>query len=204
MSEEIPRFTALIGETLRAPREAARRIIALDLPERTVWEALALGILLTVVIFGIPVELFLRSATGPEAEIFAQIWGNPLVVTIGQTINSVVMVFAIYHIGRLFGGTGSRAETVALVAWHQIFVLTIGVAGVLVGTVLPFVLSLFLIALIVLWFYVLTQFICALHGFDNPVAVVGMVLLSMVSIGFVVSIVTGIIAAIFLGATPHV
>ncbi|MFD0980684.1 YIP1 family protein [Tropicimonas aquimaris] len=204
MSEQLPRFGALVVETLRAPRDAARRVIALNLPERVGWEALALGILLTVVIFGIPVELYLRDASDEEAEFVTQVWGNPLVVTFGQALNSVVMVFAIDIIGRFFGGQGNRAGAVALVAWHQIFILAIGVAGVLVGTMVPFVLSLVVIGLIVLWFFVLTQFICALHGFTNSLAVFVMVLLSMVSIGFLVTIVSGILIAIFFGASPNV
>ena len=50
MSNNLPAIPTLVWETIRAPRPTAERILALDLPRRTLWEALIAAVLLTVVL----------------------------------------------------------------------------------------------------------------------------------------------------------
>ncbi|RYH10517.1 Yip1 family protein [Tropicimonas sp. IMCC6043] len=204
MSTEIPSIPVLVWQTLRAPRRTAERILGLRLPPNVLWEALFLGVVITVIAV---VGLMLAAPadpTDPATMALQEMYAQPIPVAIGQTLSAVITVFAITWIGRFFGGTGTLEGALALVAWHQIFLLSVALAGILAGLIFPPILSLLLIAMIVLYFYVLTQFICALHGFANPVAVFGMILVSFFALLLAVSVLTGILAAIFLGGTPHV
>ena len=52
--------------------------------------------------------------------------------------------------------------------------------------------------------FVLTQFVCALHGFENGLVVFGMVVLCFLFLITAVAFLTGFLAAIFLGDVPNV
>lgn len=204
MTTDIPSIPALVWDTLRAPRQTAERILALDLPRGVLWEALFLGVLVTVIAVVGMMLAAPADPTDPGTLALQEMYAQPIPVAVGQTISSVTTVFAITWIGRFFGGRGRLEGALALVAWHQIFLLSVALAGILAGLVFPPILSLILVAMVGLYFYVLTQFICALHGFDNALAVFGMILVSFFALLLAVSVLTGILAAIFLGGTAHV
>jgi hypothetical protein len=204
MSDTFPTLIGLVQATLRDPRAAARHILALQLPERTLWEVLALGVLLTVILLEGMDLMATQDATDPTTQMLGEVYGQPFLVTLGQAINSVIMVFAVFHVGRIFGGIGDRAGAVALVAWHQIVLLIAGIGAVVIGAIVPAVMPVLLVGLIGFYFYLLTQFVCALHGFDSGVPVFGMIILTMIGIYLLISVVTGLLAAIFLGAPPNV
>lgn len=204
MTQSLPGIPALVWDTIRAPRQTAERIIGMNLPIRSLWEALALGVLLTVIVvvglmLGAPAD-----PTDPASAALQEMYAQPMVVAVGQIISSVTTVFAVFWIGRWFGGRGTLEGSVALVAWHQIFLLCVAIVGMVVGIVFPPILSVLLIGLIGLYFYVLTQFVCTLHGFENAAPVFLMIVISFVAILTAVSILTGILAVIFLGDAPNV
>ncbi len=199
MTQPLPGIPALVWETLRAPRLAAQRILALDLPRRTLWEALAAGVLLTVVIV---VGLVLASPvdpTDPASVAMREMYSQPIPVATGQMLSAVATVYAIAYLGRFLGGTGDLDGALALVAWHQLFLLCVALAGMALGLVFPPILSMLLLAMIGLYFYVLTQFVCVLHGFENTVVVFIGILVAFVTLLFTVAAVIGVVAALFLG-----
>lgn len=204
MTQPLPAIPTLLWETIRAPRDAAQRILALDLPRQTLWEALALGVVLTVVVIVSMVLAAPIDPTDPTEAALQEMYAQPIPVVIGQMISAVTMVYAIALVGRWFGGAGTFDGALALVAWHQIFLLCMALGGILVGMVFPPILSLMLFAMIGLYFYVLTQFVCALHGFGNALVVFLMILVSFFAILIAVSIVTGILVTLFFGAPANV
>ncbi|MFV0333799.1 MAG: Yip1 family protein [Tropicimonas sp.] len=191
----------LVWQTIRAPRQTAEQIIALGIPLRALWEALVLSALLTVLL----IASFLPLMAGdPGRALVAEMYPLPLVAAAGQIVNSVVSVFAVLWIGRWLGGQGRLEGAVALVAWYQLFGLCTGAILVLAGAVLPWAqigLGLLLIAVSLV---VLTQFICALHGFRNALVVFAGVVAASFGLVLAIWLVIGLLAAIFLGGTPHV
>ena len=135
----------------------------------------------------------MRSATGPEAEIFAQIWGNPLVVTIGQTINSVVMVFAIYWIGQALGGLGGFNDAIVAVTWLQFIMVLIQVAQTVLILISPAVSGMLGIFGIGVFFYLLTYFIAAIHGFTSLARVFMMIIATLFGLSFVLTILLAVV-----------
>ncbi len=195
---------SLVWQTIRAPRRVAERIIALDLPVRTLWDGLLLSVLVTVILI---VGLVLATPTDPAdpgGVALREIYARPIPVAIGQLINSVTTVFAILWIGRWLGGHGRLEGAIALVAWHQVFLLCMALAGMVVGAIFPAGMTIMLLVLLALYFYVLTQFICALHGFDNAALVLVGLVASMFGILVAVSLMTGLLSMIFLGAPANV
>lgn len=157
----------LVWQTIRAPRRMAERILALDLPMLTAWEALALSVLATVILM---VGLVLGTPgipTDPGQSMMVTLYSGPFAVAISQSINSVLTVFAVLWIGRMFGGRGQLKGAVVLVAWHQIFLLCLALASMMLGALIPPSQTLLFFVLVGFFFYVLAQFICALHGFRN-------------------------------------
>lgn len=204
MTDFPPSIPALVRDTIRDPRQTAARILSWNLPTRVLWDLLALGVLLTVVMLVGLVLLTTQGATDPTSQMMLDIYGQPFVVAAGQGINAVVSVYALYWIGRTFGGVGSLEGGLALIAWHQIFLLILGLVGMVVGTLMPSVMSFLLIGMIGLYFYVLTQFVCVLHGFPRAGPVFGVMVVSILTIYLVVSIALTFLSVLFLGGGPNV
>ncbi|NDR55822.1 YIP1 family protein [Aliiruegeria sabulilitoris] len=202
MSNTLPGIPRLVYETIRAPRRTAEYILALDIPRRNLWEALVAAVLLTVVLVVGLVLAVPADPTDPASVAMQEMYARPIPVVIGQLISSVVTVYAITFLGQWLGGKGTLDGALALVAWHQFFLLFLAVAGMALGLVLPAVLSILLIAMIVLYFFVLTQFVCALHGFENAMVVFFGIIIAFLTLLVLVAVLTGFISALFFGVTP--
>ena len=202
MSNNLPAIPTLVWETIRAPRPTAERILALDLPRRTLWEALIAAVLLTVVLVVGLVLAVPADPTDPASVAMQEMYAQPLPVALGQIINAVVTVYAITFVGQWLGGRGTLNGALALVAWHQFFLLFMALAGIVVGVVFPFVLSMLIILMIALYFYVLTQFVCALHGFENGMVVFLGIIVAFLTLLILVAVLTGFISALIFGVTP--
>ncbi|MDV7144983.1 YIP1 family protein [Tropicimonas sp. TH_r6] len=199
MTQSFPGIPALVWETLRTPRDAAARILALDLPRRNLWEALAAGVLLTVVIVVGMVLATPVDPTDPASVAMQEMYSQPIPVATGQMLSAVSTVYAIAFLGRFLGGTGTLDGALALVAWHQLFLLCVALLGMAVGVIFPPILSILLLGMIGLYFYVLTQFVCVLHGFENAIVVFIGIVIAFVTLLFVAAAVVGVVAALFLG-----
>lgn len=166
----------LVAETVRAPQGAARRLIALDLPAEARWMALALVAVLALLEMRLALMLIPELGQASALAVFGGTWtGVPL-----QFLSLVLVSAAIAHVGRAFGGTGSFADAMVLVAWME-FVLTLA-QGVQIVALLVFPpLGLIIgVAAVVLFAWLVVQFTAALHGFTD---------LLKVFIGIVVSFV---------------
>ena len=189
----------LVWQTIRAPRRTAERILALDLSMLSAWEALALGALVTVILM---VGLLLSSPgipTDPEQSMIWSPYSGPVAMAVSQFINSVLTVFAVLWIGRLFGGQGRLKGAVVLVAWHQIFLLCLALASMVMGALIPPSQSLLFLVLIGFFFYVLAQFICVLHGFRNGALVLAGVVVIYLGILLALLYFSGILSYVLSG-----
>jgi hypothetical protein len=111
-----------------------------------------------------------------------------------QLLLLVVMVFAIFWIGRSMGGTGSFEETILLVAWLQFIMVCIqGVQAVSLIVLPSLVGSLIGVAGLVIFMWLLTNFIAVLHGFSSLFQVFVMILVAAFGIAFGLSIILTLI-----------
>ena len=99
------------------------------------------------------------------------------------------MVFAIAHIGRMFGGVGSFEGALALMTWLQFVFLIVQGVQLAVMVLIPSILGIVSILAIGLFFWLLVNFITVLHGFTSVGTVFVMTLLSFVTLLFALSLV---------------
>ncbi|WP_347310074.1 YIP1 family protein [Defluviimonas sp. SAOS-178_SWC] len=171
----------LARETLRSPRKAAGRLVALDPPMEARW--LALLFVAVFAVFETRLALFLMPI-GAESGVFA-ILGNPWLGVPAQIASLVLIAAAMAWIGGLFGGGGRFADALLLVVWLE-FLLTVAQAVQMVAMlVLPPLGALLAIGVLAGFLWLMVQFTAALHGFQNLFKV----FLGMVA-GFVVIVTT--------------
>lgn len=171
---------ALGGETLRDPRGAARRLLSLQLPDRTCWEALALIVVVTGLYSGL---VMLTVPQDPDVPPY-----NPVPATLIQAGVVALGVYAMHHVGRSFGGTGRLGAAVLLMAWLQAVILMVQLVLTLILILLPPLAGLVVIGAAVLIIWLVTQFVMELHGFESTFKVLAGVLATMVGLGFIFSI----------------
>src|SRR6056297_1225374 len=184
----------LIRQTLSDPKGAARRIIALDLPAPALWQALALVVALSAI--AAQVSSFLLSPPGlapGESPMLLPFVSSPLVVALIQGGILVVMVFAIHWIGRSFGGVGRLEDALGAVVWLQFLLVCLQAVQLVIGFVSPALSGLVGLAGILFFFWLLTQFVMAVHGFESAAMVFVMIVVSILGITFALSLVLTLI-----------
>ncbi len=190
------RLTTLLSQTLGAPREAARQVMALPigLPER--WQVLALVVILSVILTQATVML----APAEEAAMMRSMLGSPLQSGLVQAAVLVAMVFAVHFVGRAMGGAGAFADALLLIAWLEWVMVCLQVVQLVASVVLPLLASAIGVMGVALFFWLLTQFVLELHGFRSPVRVFGMIVIVLVALAFGVALVFGLIGVSLPGA----
>jgi len=205
MEKDGPLIPDLIRHTLREPRTAAQRILDMGFEAGFLWQALLLVVVLSVIAAQTTALITgaAQQQPGPEM-LMPEFFSNPMLMGIVQGGLLVLVVFAVYWIGRSFGGTGSFEGAIALVTWLQFLLVCLQVAQALAALVLPPLAGLIGLAGLVVFFWLLTQFVSQLHGFRSPGMVFTMIVVSMLGIVFALSVVLAIIGVAFVGEVPDV
>ena len=174
----------LAGFSVTSPREAARSVLAMDLPAEARWIALALAAVGAAMLTSVEFALL------PEETrvLFGNQTPSPLISAAIQGAILLAAAFLIHRIGVWRGGQGSFADTLLLVAWLQCILLGCEALQLLVHLVAPGLSEVIGVAGIVLFFWLLTHFVVELHGFRSTVAVFGGILLAFVAIGFALAL----------------
>src|SRR6056297_2391634 len=159
-------------ETLKDPRGVAARMMKLGLPVPVLWQALALVV---------TVSVLLGQGT--------------LLLTAGDGA-ALVMVLAIHTIGRAMGGVGGFDDALTLVVWLQIVMVCLQlVQSVSFLLIPPFAVVLGYAGLI-LFLWLLTNFVAVLHGFQSLGVVFVMILMSASEMQFVISLLLAIVGVV--------
>lgn len=183
-------------DTIFAPRSVATQLMALRLDTATAWQLLILVTLLSVV--GIEAVALLFAASG-AVEMAGPI-GGAFALAIVQASVAVLMAVAIYWGGRAFGGEGRLADAVLLVAWLQFVLLCLQVVQMVFLLLIPVMAAYLGIVAVILFFWLLTQFVATLHGFES----LGRVFVGILGGMFGLFIVLTIVLALFGFQLPEV
>jgi len=181
----------LARETVADPRSGAAEVLRLAPPRPAVWLAFALMIV---------VSLFLGEAVGllvglPED---GPLTGrSPIALGLIQGAFLFLIVHAITHIGRLFGGTGGFDGALVLMTWLQFIFLLVQLVQLAAMLLVPPLAGLITIAALGLFFWLLVNFIAVLHGFTSTLQVFVMTMLSFVGLIFILSVVLSILGVTF-------
>jgi hypothetical protein len=184
----------LVIDSVRRPRLAARRILDAGLPDATVIEAAVL-----VTCAGIVLGYLALRATPDGIDMVSRaILANPLLGAAAQLAAMAVVVFLTVRIGRLFGGRGELWGAAALVVWLNAMLVLVQAGQLVALALLPPVAAILAVAATIWALGAYANFIAELHGFQNPVIVLGAVVLT----GLMLFFATAMLLAI-LGLTPR-
>lgn len=197
MNFDLKGLVSAAVDTVRDPREGARRVMALQIPRHSRWEAVLLVVVLSALLSEL--TLLLGSASGGMM-MGGGLLHNPLAMGALQLAVLMVLIWGMYIIGRLAGGTGSLDDAIMLVVWLQAIMLGLQVVQLAVMLLLPPLASLIGLGGILLFFYLLTMFTTELHGFSSPGAVFIAILGAMVGFIMVFSFILAMFGVQISGA----
>ena len=186
---------AMVGRSITNPREGAEEVLALGVPKEALWLILAIVVVLSIVIAQVTTLI-----APPASDLMSNFLQNPLVTGFVQMGLLIVMIFAVHWIGRALGGSGSFEESILLMSWLQFIMVCIQAIQTLALVIMPPLAGLIGIAALVLFFWLLTNFVAVLHGFGSLAQVFVMILVSGFAIAFFFSLVLTLLG---LGVTPQ-
>jgi hypothetical protein len=182
--------------TLSNPRAAAARLKALDLPVQTGWTAM---LLVSVASAFLGFIGFMASPAQGDPGV-AAMFGSPLRTALIQFSVLALTGFLAYWVGRRFGGTGTLAQALVLVAWVQVPPIALQIVQLVVMVLAPGLAPLVGIVGFALYAVLLTLFVAELHGFRSGVAV----FFGILVVGFLVALVAAFLFAILIGVPQNV
>lgn len=185
--ERFPDLIALARQSLMDPIAGGRALIALNPVMAVRWMLLTASVIGSVVILYAPAALLGATQTMPSPFVFA-LW---------QMVANLVAVVLITWVGRGFGGTGGFADALLLMGWLQALTMPLLIVQLLVLVAIPALNLLVVTAAVAVSMWLLTGFICALHGFRSRLLVLVGGLMVVVIASFVLSLVL-----LLLGVEP--
>ncbi len=166
----------LVKDSIARPRQAARRVLSMRIAPM---ELVLIGLVVTCV--GIILAYgAMRLSGGAVDEVTATMLGMPLLSAVVEFGVMGVIVLLTTRIGALFGGQGGFWDAAALVVWLNVVLLLIQIVQILFLVLLPPLAGLVAIAAIVWALWAFANFVTELHGFENPVLVLGAVVLTAI------------------------
>lgn len=186
-------LTALTRLTLRAPRDAARAILASGIDRARHFELF----LLVITLSGALGQLTMILLPMPEPqEGMPQITGLTIAALVGASI--LLLTFVVYLGGRMFGGTGDVRDAMLLVLWAQFLMTVLQAIELLIALVLPGAGGALAVVAILFLLWLLTNFTAELHGFES----LARTFIGLAAAMFGLSIVMSVALALLINLAP--
>lgn len=197
MSVDLKSLLLAARDTVQQPRTGARAVINMGLPLFVGGLALALMAVVSAAMAAVMYAAFpiATDAAAPQIAVLDQILGNPLQLALVQVILLAVGAFLIFRIGKGFGGAGSLADAVALLAWLEFILLLLQVAQTVTMVVSPPMSQAIGVFGFVIFLWLLANFTAELHGFRSVLLTFLGIIVSMVTLSFAAAV----IAAVLIG-----
>ena len=174
----------LVMLSIRSPREGGEALLAQSLPRGTLWSVLALCAIVSTLLSW--VSAFLTGVADAFAISFME---RPVQGAIVQFIFGAILAGSIHSIGRTFGGRGAFDESLQVVAWLNVIMVALQVAQLVAYPIFPLFAVFLTFAGVALFFYLLTGFVQAVHGFASAGSVFVMIVLSLFAVLMVLSVI---------------
>lgn len=174
--------------TVRDPKGGATDVLQARLPLDALWTLLVAVVAVSVVLGQGSLMLANGELMGANAYL-----ANPMLMWAIQLGLLVVMVYAIHHIGRAMGGGGAFEGALAMVVWLQVVMACVQVLQTLALFLAPPLSDILGIVGLVLFLWLLTNFVAVLHGFESLGLVFVMILMSAFGITFILSLILAMV-----------
>ena len=181
----MPSLADLLGmvmRTLQSPREGAHEVLAIGVPREAVWMLIAI----VVVISAFMGQLVGLLAGGGDAA--GGMFGGPFVSGFLQLPAILLTIGGVYGIGRAMGGTGTLTDAAILISWLQFVMICVQIVQIAALLFVPPLAGLIFIAALILFLWILTEFVAVLHEFQSRAQVFVMIIVSAFTIAFFASI----------------
>lgn len=190
-----PTLLRAARDTLVNPAGAARYVMDLGLSAGQGLMALALTAVLATLLTAL-----MQAFIGPVDDAAMQgLFNRPFVLALSQFGLMILGAALMWRVGQMFGGKGSFAQSLSLVAWLEVVLILLQLAQVVVLLALP-VLSLPIgLVSVFAFFYLLTHFTAALNGFTSLIKTFFAILGTALAVLFLASI-----ALMFILPVPNV
>jgi hypothetical protein len=184
MQLDIPLLTDLVRETLARPRDAALRVLRMDVPDDARWLAFVLVVVLSVLL-GQASVLLMGEGGG--------IGGSLLLMAMFQSSVLLALVVGVQGIGRMAGGKGQFPDTLLLVTWLQFVMLVFQIVQIMALVLVPPLFGVITILSLLVFLRTLASFVLVLHGFQSVVKVGVAILFSFFGVAMLLAIVLSIL-----------
>jgi hypothetical protein len=172
-------------DTLRDPAGAARYVMGLNLSTAQGLMALVLTATLATLLTAL-MQGFLGPIDDPGMQ---NLFNQPFLLAISQFGLMLLGAALMWRLGQAFGGKGSFAQSLALVAWLEVVLILLQLVEVLVLLALPILALPIGLFSIFAFFFLLTHFTAALNGFVSLTKTFFAILGTAVALLFLASIV---------------
>jgi len=190
------RIRALAQLTLQDPRQAARVLLAEDVPI----PARTAGLLLVAVVSALLASLQVGAEPQKLDPLSAFMLASPFRAAIIQWLFLALSVVLIHRVGRAFGGRGSFADAMLVVVWLQLLMLVLQVLQLVATFLAPPLAGVIGLVGLGVFLWLMTTFICELHDFASRGLVFLGIVLTCIGTGFVL----GILLILILGPEAFV
>ncbi len=167
-------WSQLVIDSLVRPRDAARRVLSLNVGFQVLAET-ALAVVCLGMVLG---YLSVLLTPGAADAISATILARPLAGAAVQAAIVAIAALLVYRVGRLFGGGGDLQGALAIVVWLNMVMLGIQVLQIVALLVMPPVAQMLAIATMIWIVWAMASFVAELHGFQRLLPVIGAVILT--------------------------
>lgn len=170
----------LLRLSVTSPRQAARLILAMELPVGRLWEIAALLAALTTLLL----KLMSLLADPESVAMLSVMVDRPLLSALFDFGSTIITALALLGVGNLFGGKGDWRGSLALVVWLQVVVFCLSAAQLVLMILSPFLGGIASLASMALQIWLMVCFAAELHGFRN----LGLVFLGLLISGILVGL----------------
>ncbi|EAR51650.1 hypothetical protein OG2516_03660 [Oceanicola granulosus HTCC2516] len=190
MTGALPGLLRLLWATIERPAEVARMILAQRLSRQTLWLALVLVTVLSVLLVG----LLNLVAPPPEDAVMLAVTPFAYAFILGGSL--VIAVFALHFTGRMLGGSGELPDTLALLVWLQTLLLALQLVQLVLILVSPLLGGIAALLSIAAALWVLLHFINEAQSFGSLGRAALTLVVSLLGMGVGLSVLLGLIGAI--------
>ena len=154
-------LTALTVTSIKEPAMAARRLLSMELEQGTLWTALLLMAVLNTLIQQIS-NLFIDIPTP-----LLQLFDVAIIYFIFVAGGLILIVFAIFWTGRIFGGRGRLEDIMVVIVWLQFLRVLVQASALILLLTIPFVSFFFVIGATIVGCWIFVHFVNEAHEFDS-------------------------------------
>ncbi|RMD91239.1 MAG: YIP1 family protein [Alphaproteobacteria bacterium] len=194
MTISLRSLVSLALASIRDPRGGAQEVMRMGrglLDRRQRWEMLALVVVLSALLTELTMLLLPAGAS-----LILPLKLGPIAMTLLQFGLMVLTVQAIHWVGRAAGGKGSLDDAILLTAWLQAILLGLQLIQSLAMVLAPPLVSAVTLAGVLLWPWLMTGFVAALHGFSSLLKVFAGVVVTSFGVGLALSVILAMIGAV--------